>query len=306
MRWSSSGPGKGWDLVWNRRGGGQPMDCDLAREVLSARLDGAPEPAMSAEIAEHLAECPACQAWQEAAHQLTRRVRVTLARPIPDQTEKILNAVLADQATRRRPGQLSPRLARIGLAAAAFAQLVIVIPALVLGHAGIGVPPHASRELGAFNLALAIGFLAASLRPARARGMLPLVGAAIVALILLAAVDTAAGQTTVLAEIPHLIALVGWLLLYALARIDRHEPDRPDSVGGYPERGWWAGLRRRWSTWLPARPIRPVLSTVTASAARREAVPDRRRTSAHRASADRASADRASADRASAGRRKAA
>jgi predicted anti-sigma-YlaC factor YlaD len=257
------------------------MDCELAREVLSARLDGAPEPPLAAELsaalAEHLAGCPACHAWQEAAHQLTRRVRVTLARPVPDQTERILNAVLADRTTRRQPGQRSPRLARIGLAVAAFAQLVIIIPALVFGNAGIGVPPHASRELGAFNLALAIGFLAASLRPVRARGMLPLVGAAIMALILLSAVDTAAGQTTVLAEVPHLIALVGWLLLYALARIDRHEPDRPDAAGGHPERGWWASLRRRWSTWLPTRPIRPGLSTITASVARRTAVPDRRR-----------------------------
>jgi predicted anti-sigma-YlaC factor YlaD len=246
----------------------QRRDCDLVREMLSARLDGAPEPVLPVRLADHLAECTDCRNWQEAAHLLTRRVRLTLAKSVPDQTGRILDAVLADRAAVRPPGRVSPRWARVGLVAAALAQLLIIVPAL-LGNAGIGVPPHASRELGAFNLALAVGFAAAALRPGRARGMLPLVGAAIMGLVLLAAVDTVTGDTTVLAETPHLIAVAGWFLLYALARRDEFESGGPHSSNSSPESDDRTGLPRRWLTWLPARLIRPAVAAPSVAVAER-------------------------------------
>jgi predicted anti-sigma-YlaC factor YlaD len=219
-----------WTDRWNRRGPnpptGRPAEddtCAAARAVLSARVDGEPESAMTEEIAEHLAECPYCAAWQESVHRLTRRVRLTSARALPDRTPELLAAVLADQST-RPPARSVHRLTRWGLAAAAAAQLVIVIPALILGDAGVGVPVQASRELGAFNLALAVGYLAAALRPTRARGALPLVGAATALLVVLAIIDSALGQTTPLAETPHLIAVAGWALLALLAKGTRAEP----------------------------------------------------------------------------------
>jgi predicted anti-sigma-YlaC factor YlaD len=120
---------------------------------------------MTEEIDEHLAHCQYCAVWQESVHRLTRRVRLTSARALPDRTPQLLAAVLADQSVRRR-ARPAYRLVRWGLAAAAAAQLVIIIPALFLGDADALVPPQASRELGAFNVALAVGFLAAALRPA--------------------------------------------------------------------------------------------------------------------------------------------
>jgi hypothetical protein len=63
---------------------------------------------------------------------------------------------------------------------------VIIIPALIFGNAGALIPPQASRELGAFNAALAVGYLAAALRPARARSAMRLVAPATAQLVLLA------------------------------------------------------------------------------------------------------------------------
>ncbi|HEY2057431.1 MAG TPA: zf-HC2 domain-containing protein [Amycolatopsis sp.] len=223
------------------------MNCDRVREELSAALDGELSPAAADRLAEHLSGCADCRNWQDAAHLLTRLVRLTPARPGPDLTPRILDAVLADRAAHRRPDR-NRRLARIGLAAAAVAQFVIILPALFLGDAGAGVPPHASRELGAFNLALAVGFAAASLRPARARGMLPLVGVATGALVVLSIVDTAYGQTTLAAELPHVITVAGWLLLFLLARVNRGDPDGPDrAADDVREGGWWGGWRRPFS-----------------------------------------------------------
>jgi predicted anti-sigma-YlaC factor YlaD len=218
-----------WTNRWNRRAPNPPTgrlaqddDCAAARAALSAQVDGESEPAMTEAIAEHLADCPYCAVWQESVHRLTRRVRLTSARALPDRTPQLLAAVLADQSA-RRPARPAYRLARWGLAAVAAAQLVIIIPALILGDAGAGVPVQASHELGAFNLALAVGFLAAALRPARARGALPLVGAATGLLVALAIIGSVLGQTTLLAETPHLIAVAGWALLAMLAKGTRED-----------------------------------------------------------------------------------
>jgi predicted anti-sigma-YlaC factor YlaD len=81
------------------------MDCDSVRAELSAALDGEQSLLLTAQLAEHLTGCADCQNWQGAAHKLTRRVRLTPAREIPDRTPQILDAVLADRAAHRRPDQ---------------------------------------------------------------------------------------------------------------------------------------------------------------------------------------------------------
>ena len=53
---------------------------------------------------------------------------------------------------------------------------------------------------------------------------LPLVAAATGLLVVLAFMDSALGQATLLAESPHLIAVVGWVLLTVLARCAAQEP----------------------------------------------------------------------------------
>jgi predicted anti-sigma-YlaC factor YlaD len=191
------------------------MKCEFVREALSAWLDGEQSVLGRAEVDAHVAGCGGCRSWQEGAHRLARRVWVKPARPMADDTARFLEAVIDDRAVRR--GVRGPRLVRAGLAAVALAQFVLIVPALVLGHAGIGVPPQAARELGAFNLALAVGFAAAALRPAHARGMRPLVGAATACLVVLSVVDTVMGETTMRAELPHVITLVGLILLHLVA-----------------------------------------------------------------------------------------
>lgn len=190
--------------------------CQATRAALSAQLDGETSPPLDEQLHTHLSDCPRCQAWQESLHQLTRRVRVTTAREVPDRTPALTAAVIRDQ-TQHRPAPRLPRLARVGLIAASLAQLLIIIPAMA-GNAGLAVPPHAARELGAFNLALAVGFLAAALRPERARLVLLIVAPTTALLVLLAVLDTLLGETTLLAETPHLIAVVATALLTVLAR----------------------------------------------------------------------------------------
>jgi predicted anti-sigma-YlaC factor YlaD len=197
------------------------MSHDKARAELSAWMDGEQSAGLGVPLAEHLAGCAACQEWQHAAVKLTREVRAASARPAPDRTEQLLAAVIADQAPRHRPRRITLQV-RTALAAVAVAQFVVIIPAL-MGHAGGGTPIHSSRELGAFNLTLAVGFAIAALRPALARGMVPVAGFASVALIILSLVDSALSYTTLAAETPHLITFAGAVLLYVLVRAGRKE-----------------------------------------------------------------------------------
>jgi predicted anti-sigma-YlaC factor YlaD len=219
------------------------MTHERVRAELSARLDGEQSTELAVPVAEHLAGCAACQQWQQAAEQVTPRVRQAAGRPVPDRTEQLLAAILADQAPPRRPRRIRLE-ARAGLAAVAAAQFVAIVPALVFGNAGGGTPVHASRELGVFNLALAAGFAVAAVRPALARGMLPLAGVATAALAVLAFVDSALGYTTLIAETPHLITLVGAVLLFVLARAGRNDAGRPWS-GGQEDLGGHAPRARR-------------------------------------------------------------
>ena len=89
------------------------MACELARDELSAQLDGEQSSSLTTTLATHLPECTDCRDWEEVAHQLTRRVRLAPARPIPDRSAWILDAVLADR-TERRPAFGGWRRAHIG------------------------------------------------------------------------------------------------------------------------------------------------------------------------------------------------
>jgi predicted anti-sigma-YlaC factor YlaD len=209
------------------------MTHERVRAELSARLDSEQSAELAGPLAQHLAGCAACQQWQQAAEQVTVRVRRAAGRAAPDRAEQLLAAIIADQAPRRRPRRVRRiRLeVRTGLAAAALAQFVLIVPALLFGNAGGGTPVHASHELGAFDLALAVGFAVAAVRPALARGMLPLAGAAAAALAVLSVADSALRYTTLTAEAPHLITLAGAVLLFVLARAGRHDAGRPWPAG---------------------------------------------------------------------------
>ena len=65
---------------------------------------------------------------------------------------------------------------RLDLGIVAVQVLALSAPALLLGHSA-GSDRHAARHLGSFAVAYAIGLFVVALRPAKARGMLPLAGA---------------------------------------------------------------------------------------------------------------------------------
>lgn len=189
------------------------MDCEGARIAISALLDAEESGVQRDALEQHLAGCAGCQLWREEAHEVTRRFRL-LPAAVPRPGSELLDAAAA--ATRRWSWPEAATRTRLALALVALGQIVLTIPALIFGS-DHNAPIHVAHEMGSFDLALAVGFLAAAWRPSRARGMSTIVGVAALALVLTAVIDLAVGRTSPGDEAPHLLAVAGWLLLRRLS-----------------------------------------------------------------------------------------
>ena len=197
------------------------VKCGDVREATSALLDGEPAGVEPAVLEAHFGSCPDCAGWRDSAHVVTRRARLAAAEPAPPPSAGLL-ALVEDE--RRRVSRVISPLTRVRLAlvAVAIAQIVLTVPQLILGH-DHDAPIHVAHEMGSFDLALAVGFLVAAWQPVRARGMHVLVGVAALLLVVTAAIDLLAGRTTPADEAPHLLALIGWALLYRSAALTADE-----------------------------------------------------------------------------------
>ncbi len=187
-------------------------DCQRYRVAISAQLDGEDAGLEGAGLERHLASCAGCRHFAAEAADLKESVRASAEEPAPDLTRAILTAIGAEH---RRP-RWDPAALRAGLAAVGVVQLLLAVPGL---WAGIkGTPVHVARELGSFDLALAVGFLFAAWRPLRAYGMVPLVAALVAGLAVTTSIDVIEGRTLVSTEAIHLLDASGLGLLWALAR----------------------------------------------------------------------------------------
>jgi predicted anti-sigma-YlaC factor YlaD len=185
------------------------MRCDQSRDLLSARLDGEVTTDEVALLDRHLASCPDCTTFADDVHALDRLTRLTPADAVPDLTA----AVMAAHDPVRDPRR---QAARWSLVVVAAAQLLVALPSLLTGSGGDTV--HATRELGSWSAALAVGLLVAAWQPARAKGMLPL-GIVLAGVLSLGALfDIAAGTTAGAGESIHLLEVAGIALLWLLAR----------------------------------------------------------------------------------------
>jgi predicted anti-sigma-YlaC factor YlaD len=190
------------------------MRCSTCREALSARLDGEEPGVPAAEIEAHLSSCPDCAAWGESAVALGGLVREA-PRPPVALSPALLASLTAPPDPERR-GLLSTLEWRAVLALVVGAQMVVAWPGVFLhdGHASV----HFAHELTAWDMGLAIGFLAAVLWPARAWGMFPLAAVLVAAMVGASLLDVVAGNALLGREVVHLLEVAGLGCLWVLAR----------------------------------------------------------------------------------------
>jgi predicted anti-sigma-YlaC factor YlaD len=189
------------------------LGCESYREAISARIDGEDGGVAEDELARHLAECTACRTFETAALAATRRARLRSAEPVPDLTGPILATITASR--RLAP---APSVVRLTLALVAAAQAVAAIPALVGNDSGATL--HIAHEQGAWALALAAALGFAAWRPARAAALVPFLAVFVVTMAGLTLGDVAGGRVAPTAELPHVMAALGLVLLW----LETHPP----------------------------------------------------------------------------------
>jgi len=188
--------------------------CDRYRVAVSAALDGE-DPGLEAAVLDaHLRRCGPCRRFADRAERLHRDLRLRAAEPVPDLTGAILARLPPPAPARPVTGTAGVRglLALVG-----FLQLGAALPGLVLAQDAT-LSGHAARHVASIGAALGLAFLLAAWRPARAWGMLPVVGVLGLLLVVTAAADVASGRVEAATEAHHVGEVVGVLLCWMLAR----------------------------------------------------------------------------------------
>jgi len=199
------------------------VTCEPWREAISARADGEPETIEPRLVDAHLLGCAECRAFAENVHALRRAAAIDVVPPLSDLSGHVVKAVRAADR-----GSVWWVL-RLALGVVAVQVIVLSLPALLLGHS-TGSNAHAARHLGSFSIAYAIGLLVVALRPAKARGMLPVAAALAGCLAITTVIDVVNGRVPIVAEVRHLPEVVGLVLLWVLA-VPKRLPDSPVTRG---------------------------------------------------------------------------
>jgi predicted anti-sigma-YlaC factor YlaD len=211
--------------------------CERFREAASARLDGEPIGMASTALDHHLATCVNCARWLTDATRLTRMARLGPADQ-PDLAEEILaTAVLPVRRVLRRRTWL-----RLALVVTGLIQLGVAAPSMFGTSIGMAMSTHAMHEAAAWNCAIGIALLATALKPTRAPGVLTVLATFVVVLGLLSIRDVASGAVELARLATHLGAVVGLVLVAALARAERALPPGQPAAG-VEDRGHGTGLR---------------------------------------------------------------
>ena len=195
------------------------MHCEGFREAASARMDGEGSPVPAAALDEHLAGCAACAGWVSVAGAVTRRARLAPAPVVPDLTAAVLAALPAQLpgAAAAARARLVTTALQLGLLAVGVAQIGLATPSLLHGAGAMSAPVHMAHETGAWNLGLAVAFLACAAAPRLAPGALPFLVTFTVALTVATVADLGTGHVHADRAVGHLLLVAGVLLTAVLA-----------------------------------------------------------------------------------------
>ena len=203
------------------------MECEIAREALSARMDGEREPVPARRVDEHLASCPDCRQWQaelDSQMQLLRGLIASDRTRITAVADTVSQPALPDR-------HVGIDWVRIGLAAVGAIQIVLA----VLQAAGVSVGVHAGHAMGghvinestAWSVALGVMMIGAALGPAAAAGLAGVLAVFSVALTGYVVADAVGGAVSGMRMLSHLPVLAGTVLAVLVWRGARRPSGPP-------------------------------------------------------------------------------
>ncbi|OBK19676.1 zf-HC2 domain-containing protein [Mycobacterium asiaticum] len=211
------------------------MDCEVAREALSARLDGEREPVPSSRVDEHLAECALCRDWlDQVTDQADLLRRLVQSRPVITP----LGPFGPGPSKRRRARMSWQRwaLLGVGLAQLALAGAQGLGVSLGLAHPHGAAPAgHLLNESTSWSFALAVVMIVAAWWPRAAAGLAAVLAVYAGVLTVYVVVDSLSGAVTTARALTHLPVLIGAVLATTVWRSGDASGPTPSSAASEPD-----------------------------------------------------------------------
>lgn len=186
------------------------VECEVAREALSARIDGEREPVPASRVDEHLDECGDCRRWLDRV-----TVQATALRGLASQPTAVSPA-----PRRLRARVTGPHMAwqRWALLAVGVAQLAVSAAQAIglnmglTGHHGMADSGHLMNESTAWSLALGVVMIGAAVWPSAASGLAGVLVTFAAVLSGYVVADAVTGAVTVERVLTHVPLIIGALL----------------------------------------------------------------------------------------------
>lgn len=205
------------------------MRCDVAREELSARLDGERPQMLAQQVDVHLESCRRCRAWLIGAAAQSRRFAAVDAGRGPDLADRIMASARVAPTPRHRRWLhiVGPRHWQWCLIAVGMFQ--IAIAAAQISGINFGIMPrhkpdammhgeHLLHESTAWLLALGLAMIVAAVWSSAALGVGAIAGTYSLALVGYVAVDAWRGEVTAARIASHVPVLAGTVFALLVAR----------------------------------------------------------------------------------------
>lgn len=190
------------------------MNCRLAHEALSARIDGEREPASAKSVDVHLASCSDCRLWYARARADAQRLDDLAAMSGLRRRSRL--SVVEQTARKRpqRPGRLVVLWARWSLALVGVLVLALTVAQMTAAPGGstddTGI--HLLGESAAWSLAIGAAMILAAVLPTAAAGLVGVLTTYTGVLAVYVVADAARGVVSPLRELGHLPVLMGAIL----------------------------------------------------------------------------------------------
>jgi uncharacterized protein YcnI/predicted anti-sigma-YlaC factor YlaD len=195
------------------------VDCGIAREALSAAMDGEAVPGVAmTDVDRHVQGCGPCSRWQDRAARINRLTALSPAGDERDLADAVVRAAFTNDEPALEPAKpvferpsLPYVLVRIGLLLAAIAQAVVAVVELLGGDDPMMMAGHMDHETSAFNFAIGVVLAFVAVDPRRARAQLPLLGSVVGVLVLVSTFDLGAhavGWSRLVTHIPLAVGLI--------------------------------------------------------------------------------------------------
>jgi predicted anti-sigma-YlaC factor YlaD len=212
------------------------VDCEVAREALSARLDGEREPVPSARVDEHLGECVACRAWfDQVASQVHGLRRLIQSRSVIAPVSRFAIDLVPPP---RRSWMSWQRWALLCAGIAQIAVTTVQALGLSVGLAhdhAMGSGNHLLNESTSWSTALGVIMVGAALWPGAAAGLAGVLTVFVGVLSVYVVADALSGAVTTVRILTHLPVVIGAMLAIMVWRISSAPRPTPDTVAGEPD-----------------------------------------------------------------------